>query len=79
VVLKGVLDGIDQDESAIVPFGSGDLTFHDGWEIIGQFLTECGGAILDGVRTPWSSAAGYVDEVFQPCVYNTLNVRAGPR
>ncbi|MFD5074139.1 acyl-CoA dehydrogenase family protein [Streptomyces sp. NPDC058371] len=73
-VLEGVLDGTDQHIFAIVPSDSAGLSFHDDWDNIGQRLTESGSVTLDGVRTPWASAAGYVDKVFQPRVYNTLNV-----
>lgn len=73
-VLEGVLDGTDQHVFAIVPSDSAGLVFHDDWDNIGQRLTESGGVTLDGVRTPWSSAAGYVGREFQPRVYNTLNV-----
>lgn len=73
-VLEGVLEGTDQHIFAIVPSDSPGLTFHDDWDNIGQRLTESGSVTLDGVRTPWASAAGYVDKVFQPRVYNTLNV-----
>lgn len=73
-VLEGVLEGTDQHIFAIVPSDSAGLVFHDDWDNIGQRLTESGGVTLDGVRTPWSSAAGYVGKKFQPRVYNTLNV-----
>lgn len=73
-VLEGVLDGTDQHIFAIVPSDSEGLTFHDDWDNIGQRLTESGGVSIDGVRTPWASAAGYVDKEFRPRVYNTLNV-----
>ncbi|HEY8986686.1 MAG TPA: acyl-CoA dehydrogenase family protein [Streptomyces sp.] len=73
-VLEGVLDGTDSHVFAIVPSDSPGLTFHDDWDNIGQRLTESGGVTLDGVRTPWTNAAGYVGKVFQPRVYNTLNV-----
>ncbi|MGW5973682.1 acyl-CoA dehydrogenase family protein [Streptomyces sp. NPDC055186] len=73
-VLEGVLEGTDQHVFAIVPSDSAGLTFHDDWDNIGQRLTESGSVTLDGVRTPWSSAAGYVDKQFRPRVYNTLNV-----
>ncbi|MFF1699750.1 acyl-CoA dehydrogenase family protein [Streptomyces sp. NPDC058257] len=73
-VLEGVLDGTDKHVFAIVPSDSEGLTFHDDWDNIGQRLTESGGVTLDGVRTPWASAAGYVGKEFTPRVYNTLNV-----
>ncbi|WP_030713395.1 acyl-CoA dehydrogenase family protein [Streptomyces griseus] len=73
-VLEGVLEGTDRHIFAIVPSDSPGLTFHDDWDNIGQRLTESGGVTIDGVRTPWASAASYVDKEFRPRVYNTLNV-----
>ncbi|GFE13830.1 FMNH2-dependent monooxygenase [Streptomyces glebosus] len=73
-VLEGVFEGTEQHVFAIVPSDSAGLTFHDDWDNIGQRLTESGGVTLDGVRAPWSSAAGYVDKKFRPRIYNTLNV-----
>lgn len=73
-VLEGVLGGTDQHIFAIVPSDSEGLVFHDDWDNIGQRLTESGGVTIGGVRTPWASAAGYVDKEFRPRVYNTLNV-----
>ncbi|QPP06075.1 monooxygenase [Streptomyces bathyalis] len=73
-VLEGVFEGTEDHVFAIVPSDSDGLTFHDDWDNIGQRLTESGSVTLDGVRTPWASAAGYVDKTFQPRVYNTLNV-----
>ena len=73
-VLEGVLAGTDTHIFAIVPSDSEGLTFHDDWDNIGQRRTESGSVTIDHVRTEWSSAAGFVDKVFQPRVYNTLNV-----
>ncbi|RJQ68553.1 monooxygenase [Pseudonocardiaceae bacterium YIM PH 21723] len=73
-VLEGVLEGTDKHVFAIVPSNSPGLVFHDDWDNIGQRLTESGSVTIDGVRTPWASAAGYVDKEFQARVYNTLNV-----
>ncbi|MBY6365469.1 acyl-CoA dehydrogenase family protein [Rhodococcoides corynebacterioides] len=73
-VLEGVLAGTDTHVFAIVPSDSEGLTFHDDWDNIGQRRTESGSVTIDHVRTEWSSAAGFVDKVFQPRVYNTLNV-----
>lgn len=73
-VLEGVFAGTDRHVFAIVPSDSAGLTFHDDWDNIGQRLTESGGVTLDGVRTPWASAAGHVDKEFRPRTYNTLNV-----
>ncbi|GAA3056180.1 acyl-CoA dehydrogenase family protein [Actinokineospora globicatena] len=73
-VLEGVLEGTDKHIFAIVPSDSEGLTFHDDWDNIGQRLTESGSVTISGVRVDWASAAGYVDKVFTPRVYNTLNV-----
>jgi len=73
-VLEGVLEGTDTHIFAIVPSQQEGITFHDDWDNIGQRLTESGSVTIDGVRVPWASAAGFVDRVFQPRVYNTLNV-----
>ncbi|MBV9649197.1 MAG: hypothetical protein JO296_03545 [Pseudonocardiales bacterium] len=50
------------------------ITFYDDWDNIGQRLTESGSVSLAEVRVPWSAAAGFVNKVFQPRTYNTLNV-----
>ncbi|GAA3006261.1 acyl-CoA dehydrogenase family protein [Actinokineospora diospyrosa] len=73
-VLEGVLEGTDKHIFAIVPSTIEGLTFHDDWDNIGQRLTESGSVTISGVRVDWASAAGYVDKVFTPRVYNTLNV-----
>ncbi|MBM7772906.1 alkylation response protein AidB-like acyl-CoA dehydrogenase [Actinokineospora baliensis] len=73
-VLEGVLAGTDKHIFAIVPSTTEGLTFHDDWDNIGQRLTESGSVTISGVRVDWASAAGYVDKVFTPRVYNTLNV-----
>jgi alkylation response protein AidB-like acyl-CoA dehydrogenase len=73
-VLEGVLEGTDQHIFAIVPSTTEGLKFDSDWDNIGQRLTESGSVEIDGVRVGWASAAGYVDKVFTPKVYNTLNV-----
>ncbi|QKV91795.1 acyl-CoA dehydrogenase family protein [Streptomyces sp. NA02950] len=73
-VLEGVLEGTENHVFAIVPSDSEGLAFEDDWDNIGQRLTESGSVTIDGVRVPWSAAAGYVDKEFRPRVYNTLNV-----
>jgi alkylation response protein AidB-like acyl-CoA dehydrogenase len=73
-VLEGVLDGTDTDVFAIVPSDQPAITFHDDWDNIGQRLTESGSVSLAEVHVPWSAAAGFVNKVFQPRTYNTLNV-----
>lgn len=77
-VLEGVIDGTDQHVFAIVPTDQPAIRFKGDWDSLGQRLTESGGVVIDGVRVPWASAAGYVRTPqgwqFQPRVYNTLNV-----
>jgi len=85
-VLEGVLDGTGDGTGdgagdgtathvfAIVPSDQPGITFHDDWDNFGQRLTESGGVTIAEVRVPWSDAAGFADKVFQPRVYNTLNV-----
>ncbi|MDT7691593.1 MAG: hypothetical protein QOI75_960 [Pseudonocardiales bacterium] len=73
-VLEGVLDGTDTHVFAIVPSDQPGITFHDDWDNFGQRLTESGSVTIAEVGVPWSDAAGFADKVFQPRVYNTLNV-----
>jgi alkylation response protein AidB-like acyl-CoA dehydrogenase len=73
-VLEGVLDGTDTHVFAIVPSDQPGITFHDDWDNFGQRLTESGSVTIAEVAVPWSDAAGFADKVFQPRVYNTLNV-----
>lgn len=73
-VLEGVLDGTDQHIFAIVPSKQDGIVYGDDWDNLGQRLTESGSVTITDVRVPWASAAGYVDKVFQPLTYNTLNV-----
>jgi alkylation response protein AidB-like acyl-CoA dehydrogenase len=73
-VLEGVLEGTNTHVYAIVPSNQPGLTFHDDWDNIGQRLTESGSVTITEVQVPWSDAAGFVDRVFQPRTYNTLNV-----
>jgi alkylation response protein AidB-like acyl-CoA dehydrogenase len=73
-VLEGVLEGTDTHIFAIVPSDQPGITFHDDWDNIGQRLTESGSVTIDGVRVPWSDAAGFRDRQFTPRTYNTMNV-----
>ncbi|MCE3551569.1 acyl-CoA dehydrogenase family protein [Pseudonocardia sp. RS11V-5] len=78
-VLEGVLDGADPDAPgthvfAIVPSRQPGITFHDDWDNIGQRLTESGSVTISEVQVPWEQAAGFRGKVFEPRVYNTLNV-----
>ncbi|MFC5065167.1 acyl-CoA dehydrogenase family protein [Actinomycetospora atypica] len=73
-VLEGVVENTDTHVFAIVPSDQPALQFHDDWDNIGQRLTESGSVTIDGVRVPWTDAAGFRDKQFTPRVYNTLNV-----
>ncbi|WP_291044545.1 acyl-CoA dehydrogenase family protein [Herbiconiux sp.] len=73
-VLEGVLEGTGIHIFAIVPTAQEGIVFADDWDSLGQRLTESGSVEIRDVRVPWAAAAGFVDRIFQPIVYNTLNV-----
>ncbi|MER7082747.1 Acyl-CoA dehydrogenase [Saccharopolyspora kobensis] len=73
-VLEGVLEDSGGHVFAIVPSDQQGITFGDDWDNLGQRLTESGSVLVEDVRVPWASAAGYVDKEFHPLTYNTLNV-----
>ena len=75
-VLEGVLQGTETHIFAIVPTDQPGIRFAGDWDNLGQRLTESGAVEIENVRVDWSSAAGFVDKVFQPLTYNTLNVPA---
>jgi alkylation response protein AidB-like acyl-CoA dehydrogenase len=75
-VLEGVLAGTDTHIFAIVPTDQPGIVFGGDWDNLGQRLTESGSVEIRDVRVPWSAAAGFVEKVFQPLIYNTLNVPA---
>lgn len=75
-VLEGVLEGTQTHVFAIVPTAQDGIDFAGDWDSLGQRLTESGSVQIRDVRVPWASAAGFVDRVFQPLIYNTLNVPA---
>jgi alkylation response protein AidB-like acyl-CoA dehydrogenase len=75
-VLEGILEGTDTHIFAIVPTDQPGIIFADDWDNLGQRLTESGSVDIIDVRVDWASAAGFVGRVFQPLVYNTLNVPA---
>ena len=75
-VLEGVLEGTDTHIFAIVPTDQPGIVFRGDWDNLGQRLTESGGVEIRDVRVDWANAAGFVDRVYQPLVYNTLNVPA---
>ncbi|WP_455904758.1 acyl-CoA dehydrogenase family protein [Microbacterium sp.] len=73
-VLEGVLEGTETHIFAIVPAAQEGIVFGNDWDNLGQRLTESGSVEIRDVRVPWEAAAGFVDRVFQPLTYNTLNV-----
>lgn len=73
-VLEGVLEGSDTHIFAIVPTETPGIAFAGDWDNLGQRLTESGSVEIRDVRIGWASAAGFTGRVFQPLVYNTLNV-----
>ena len=73
-VLEGVLEGTGIHIFAIVPTAQEGIVFADDWDSLGQRLTESESVEIRDVRVPWAAAADFVDRVFQPIVYNTLNV-----
>ena len=75
-VLEGVLEGTGTHIFAIVPTDQDGIVFAGDWDNLGQRLTESGSVQINDVRVDWGGAAGFVDKVFQPLVYNTLNVPA---
>ena len=75
-VLEGVLEGTETHIFAIVPTDQPGIVFANDWDNLGQRLTESGSVEIKDVRVGWESAAGFVDKVFQPLTYNTLNVPA---
>ncbi|WP_434157028.1 acyl-CoA dehydrogenase family protein [Clavibacter michiganensis] len=75
-VLEGVIEGTETHVFAIVPTDQPGIVFGHDWDSLGQRLTESGSVEIRDVRVPWTDAAGFVDKVFQPLVYGTLNVPA---
>jgi alkylation response protein AidB-like acyl-CoA dehydrogenase len=73
-VLEGVLEGTETHIFAIVLTAQEGIVFGNDWDNLGQRLTESGSVEIRDVRVPWAAAAGFVDRVFQPLTYNTLNV-----
>lgn len=75
-VLEGILEGTDTHVFAIVPTAQPAIVFNGDWDNLGQRLTESGSVQINGVRTGWSSALGFVNKEFQSLTYGTLNVPA---
>ncbi|MGW0520738.1 acyl-CoA dehydrogenase family protein [Crossiella sp. NPDC003009] len=75
-VLEGVLQGTETHIFAIVPSDQPGIVFGDDWDNLGQRLTESGSVQIRDVHVDWASAAGFENKVFQPRVYNTINVPA---
>lgn len=70
--LEAAVAGHEPHVFALAPSGHPGITFHDGWDALGQRLTESGSVTVSDVVLPWSDALGWVDKEFRPRVYNTL-------
>ncbi|MFD4368079.1 acyl-CoA dehydrogenase family protein [Rhodococcus sp. NPDC058521] len=75
-VLEGIIDGTSTHVFAIVPTAQEGIVFRGDWDNLGQRLTDSGAVEINDVEVDWSGAAGFVDKVFRPLVYNTLNFPA---
>ncbi|QYH37141.1 monooxygenase [Salinibacterium sp. M195] len=75
-VLEGILEGTVTHVFAVVPTEQPAIVFNGDWDNLGQRLTESGSVQINGVRTSWASALGFVNREFQPLTYGTLNVPA---
>lgn len=74
--LEAALDGHDDHVFALASSRDPGITFHDGWDALGQRLTESGSVTIDRVELPWTSALGWVGKQFRPRVYNTVTLPA---
>ncbi|WP_182113536.1 acyl-CoA dehydrogenase family protein [Actinotalea sp. JY-7876] len=70
--LEAAIAGHEEHVFALAPSDHAGLTFHDGWDALGQRLTESGSVSIDDVVLPWSAALGWVGKEFRPRTYNTL-------
>lgn len=74
--LEAAIEGYDDHIFALAPSDHPGITFHDGWDALGQRLTESGSVTVEDVVLPWSAALGWLDKEFRPRVYNTLTLPA---
>lgn len=70
--LEASVAGHEDHAFLLAPSDHPGITFHDGWDALGQRLTESGSVTIEDVVLPWSGALGWVDKAFRPRVYNTL-------
>lgn len=70
--LEAALPGRDDHVFGLIRSDDPAVTFHDGWDALGQRLTESGSVTVDGAVVPWSGALGWVDKTYRPHVYSTL-------
>ena len=70
--LEAAVDGHEDHVFALVASDDPAITFHDGWDALGQRLTESGSVTVQDAVVPWTAALGWVDKAFRPHVYNTL-------
>lgn len=74
--LEAAIDGHEEHIFALAPSDHPGITFHDGWDALGQRLTESGRVTIKDVTLPWSAALGWVDKQFRARTYNTLTLPA---
>ncbi|MBX9245722.1 monooxygenase [Actinotalea ferrariae] len=74
--LEAAVAGHDEHVFALAPSDHVGITFHDGWDALGQRLTESGSVTITEVVLPWSAALGWVDKQFQGRTYNTVTLVA---
>ncbi|WP_199423862.1 acyl-CoA dehydrogenase family protein [Actinotalea solisilvae] len=74
--LEAAIDGHEEHIFALAPSDHAGITFHDGWDALGQRLTESGSVTVADVVLPWSAALGWVDKRFVARTYNTLTLVA---
>ncbi|MBC7291093.1 MAG: monooxygenase, partial [Actinotalea sp.] len=70
--LEAAVEGHEDHVFVLAPSDHPGITFHDGWDALGQRLTESGSVTVEDVVLPWSGALGWVDKTFRPRTYNTL-------
>lgn len=70
--LEAAIAGHDEHVFALAKSNDPGIRFHDGWDALGQRLSESGQITITNVSLPWSAALGWVDKRFRARVYNTL-------
>ena len=74
--LEAAIEGYEEHIFALAPSDHAGIEFHDGWDALGQRLTESGSVTVTDVVLPWSAALGWVDKSFRGRVYNSITLPA---